>query len=114
MAVDRIDWNVARKWLVALTDDLRAAPTTSPDALLAARKDIAIAMMDGQINGPDTFEHRFIYDAQSVSLTPSRWASYDAAKPTGTPTVGQRVVRRTLGLPSKAVNFDNWPESKMF
>ncbi|KAF4335138.1 hypothetical protein FBEOM_11016 [Fusarium beomiforme] len=114
MAVDAIDWIEARKWLVALTDDLRASPTTSSDALLAARKDIAIALMDGQINRPDTFEHRFIYNAQSVSLTPSRWVPYEAAKPTGTPTVGQQVVRRTPGLPSKAVNLDNWPESKMF
>jgi hypothetical protein len=107
-----MDWNDARKWLVALTDDLRAAPTSSPDALLAARRDIAIAVTDGQLN-PAYFEHRFIYDPRFISLTPARWAPYDAAMPTAVPTPGQRVVRRTVGLPTKAVNVDYFPEGKM-
>ncbi|KAN0067801.1 hypothetical protein V8E54_014048 [Elaphomyces granulatus] len=113
MALFTVDWNNARRWLVALTDDLKAGPMTSPDALLAARKDIAIALMDGQLD-ENLFEHRFIYNPGLISLTPARWALYDAAIPTAVPTAGQRVVRRTVGLPSKAVNMDNFPESKMF
>lgn len=88
MARTAIDWAIARRWLAALTEDVQALPTASPDVLLAARKDIAIALMDGQVNGPSTFEYPFIYRAASVSLPPSRWAFYDAARPTGSLTPG--------------------------
>lgn len=105
-----IDWTSAKRLLVALTDDLKPSPTTSATALLAARKELAIAIMDGQ----DDFEHRLLYNPARVTLTPVRWAPYHAAQPTGTPTSGQRVVRRTIGLPTKGVNLDNFPENKMF
>ncbi|KAK4981060.1 hypothetical protein LTR66_005023 [Elasticomyces elasticus] len=113
MARTSIHWAIARQWLAALTEDVRAPPTASSDALLAARKDIAIALMDGQVDGPSTFEHPFIYRAASVSLPPSRWAIYDAARPTGSPTPGQRVVRRTPALPFNAIQQDTFPKNSM-
>src|SRR5947207_577377 len=113
MADNTISWETAKQWLVALTSDLKESSTV-PDALLAARKDVAIAVAAGQIYNDDTFEYRSIYSPSNIALAPSKWAPYEAARPTGTPTAGQMVVRRTSGLPFKALQLDNWPETKMY
>ena len=115
MADDTVDWNNVRRWLVGLTDDLREAPIAATNALLDARKDIATALIAGQIeSGASTFEYAFPYQPHLLSLPPSKWVPYDAARPVGIPpNIGHRVVRRTLGLPYRAVQFDSWPESKL-
>jgi hypothetical protein len=92
-----MNWDEARKVLVTLTEDLRPSPTTSSDALLAARKDIAIAIVTGQ--ELSSFGTRLLYDPSRITLPVSQWPQYDNAKPTGTPTDTPRALRRTLGLP---------------
>ncbi|KAH8704398.1 hypothetical protein GQ44DRAFT_820090 [Phaeosphaeriaceae sp. PMI808] len=112
MADNTVPWETAKRWLVALTADLKDS-SSSPGALLTARKDIASALTTGQNNNSGTFEHRFLYSPGKVSLAPSKWSPYEAAKPPGTPTPGQMIVRQTQGLPSDALRLNNWPETRM-
>ena len=71
MADSTISWETAKQWLVALTSDLKESSTTR-DTLLAARKDVAIAVTAGQIHNEDTFEYRSIYSPSNIALMRSR------------------------------------------
>lgn len=103
--IPAMDWSEARKVLVTLTEDLRPSPTTSSDALLAARKDVAVAIVTGQEQ--QSFGFRFLYDPSRITLPESQWPQYENAKPTGTPTAAERVLRRTVGLPFPSESRSN-------
>ena len=96
-----LPWSDGRRWLAALTYDLRPLRGKTTDASLhAARKDAAIAILDGQTDHHESFQHRIFYNVNSISLTPSQWLPFDDAKPAADAMLaGQRVTRRADNLP---------------
>jgi hypothetical protein len=87
--------------LARLTHDLRPTETTSAQDLLKARKDVALAILDGQYQFTSPSHHTTI--GSIASLSHSQGAQYDAAIPSDEAVRAQRVVRRTLGLPLQAL-----------
>ncbi|KAH8646510.1 hypothetical protein BGZ60DRAFT_553839 [Tricladium varicosporioides] len=93
-----VDWGSARQILVAVTGDLKPSPTSSTESLLAARKDVAIAISVGQEWW--SFGIKLPFEEPSrIGLPPSQWPQYDSARPTTVPNISQRAFRRAIGLP---------------
>ncbi|KAH8719508.1 hypothetical protein GQ44DRAFT_729808 [Phaeosphaeriaceae sp. PMI808] len=90
-----VDWNYGRRQVAILTHDLRPSPTTSEDWLIAARKDVAIAIMAGE-----TCWSQSVIDQYNLNPALSDMDQYDKLKPTANPIAHLRVFRRTIGLPS--------------
>lgn len=95
-------WRETAQLLIALTCDLKATSPSTDNDLLSARKAIVSAISTGQDR--ETFGVRIKYRVSNITISPSQFVPYDAAKPaSNSPPQLTRAVRRTL---SAAINFD--------